>query len=671
MRSIYVLSLAGLLAACTAPERPRKNPKDPAVPGNDPDGDGVPNLGDNCQRVENAGQDDLDHDGEGDACDADPDGDGVATADGDNCPLVSNEDQDNLDDDDQGDACDEDADGDGFLNDDDVCPLLRSANQADCDGNGLGDECEVDVDSDGDGLLDNCDLCPEHDDPEQADVDGDGKPEACDNCPGLPNADQADRDGDGTGDACDEDGDNDGVPDGADNCPGVFNPDQADGDLGYFEDFERDGGGAEGSGFGHQWEHGRWLADMTRRPPATLTFPAVLVPEGGTTWFEANVGLNDTLWRLEAVTDDGGVVPLSNDSDESGVRVVDATTLAGQIVRPRLVTTDDGSGYTSTNVYSFRVSVNGSAGGVVDGGDACDNCPLHTNLDQADGDGDGDGAGDLCDDSDGDGVVDAFDRCPEDGDDADQTDRDHDGLGAPCDPDRDGDTVPDGEDNCPDRRNRQQEDGDGDRVGDACDNCPEVANADQANVDGGYFSHFETDDGGLFADAEEGEPWTWDPEVGEASLGSWRARFESYGPEDHGGAAQGLTNLNLPTLTLPADTPAVLSWHQKIEGVDCPADAGLRVEIRTTEINDWTALVTEPEADNGWGLCRNTDWELVTADLARYVGSVEPVRIRLRARRPVPKLRAETYRIDGLWLQIGELSPQEAAAGDACEEGGQ
>ncbi len=47
----------------------------------------------------------------------------------------------------------------------------------DCDDNGIPDECELDAD--GDGVIDDCD-----------------------NCPDVPNADQADSDGDGIGDAC-------------------------------------------------------------------------------------------------------------------------------------------------------------------------------------------------------------------------------------------------------------------------------------------------------------------------------------------------------------------------------------------------------------------------------------------------------------------------------------
>jgi len=47
-----------------------------STPGSDQDGDGVADGSDNCQRQPNANQSDIDHDGQGDACDNDIDGDG-------------------------------------------------------------------------------------------------------------------------------------------------------------------------------------------------------------------------------------------------------------------------------------------------------------------------------------------------------------------------------------------------------------------------------------------------------------------------------------------------------------------------------------------------------------------------------------------------------------------
>jgi hypothetical protein len=71
----------------------------------DSDLDGVPDANDNCPTVANADQTDTDHDGLGNACDADDDNDGVADGP-DNCDTVSNANQADFDNDGIGDACD-------------------------------------------------------------------------------------------------------------------------------------------------------------------------------------------------------------------------------------------------------------------------------------------------------------------------------------------------------------------------------------------------------------------------------------------------------------------------------------------------------------------------------------------------------------------------------------
>jgi len=167
---------------------------------NDNDNDGVNDDLDNCPSASNEAQEDLDDDGEGDACDSDIDGDGYSNTeeglagtdpkdassypvaededqdqDGiedslDNCPSASNEAQEDLDDDGEGDACDSDIDGDGYSNSEEASAGSNpndatSIPVVDTDGDGIADDEDAfpldsseSVDTDGDGIGDNADL---------------------------------------------------------------------------------------------------------------------------------------------------------------------------------------------------------------------------------------------------------------------------------------------------------------------------------------------------------------------------------------------------------------------------------------------------------------------------------------------------------------------------------
>ncbi|HOP07786.1 MAG TPA: thrombospondin type 3 repeat-containing protein [candidate division Zixibacteria bacterium] len=207
----------------------------------DTDGDGVPDLTDNCLNIPNPAQADTDLDGVGDLCD--------------NCPSTANPSQVDTDGDGLGDLCDPDDDNDGVPDASDINPLDPYLCQ-DADGDGC-DDCGIGVDgfgpmadntplndgpdTDGDGLCDMGDPDDDNDGVPDAsdtdpynpfvceDLDGDG----CDDCAvgndgfgpmadNMPLNDGPDTDGDGLCDMGDPDDDNDGVPDASDTDP--YNP---------------------------------------------------------------------------------------------------------------------------------------------------------------------------------------------------------------------------------------------------------------------------------------------------------------------------------------------------------------------------------------------------------------------------------------------------------------
>jgi hypothetical protein len=129
----------------------------------DVDHDGVLNHQDNCPDAFNPKQSDIDGDAVynavppvapvnptapppdtgGDACDIDDDGDKVDDVT-DNCPKVPNADQADIDKDGKGNPCDSDDDGDDAVDEEDNCPTVANRDQRDADSDGLGDACDPD-----------------------------------------------------------------------------------------------------------------------------------------------------------------------------------------------------------------------------------------------------------------------------------------------------------------------------------------------------------------------------------------------------------------------------------------------------------------------------------------------------------------------------------------------
>ena len=422
----------------------------------------------------------------------------------DNCPRIANSDQADLDNDQVGDVCDDDMDGDNalFANDtDDRNPLQCSDQDLDmCEDciSGVFNPNDDGTDSDSDGL---CDIGDAND-------DGDMFDDAVDNCDLIVNDDQADLDNDQIGDACDDDSDGDNVvfendsndrnalrcsdqdADGCDDCSsGVFSllSDGADTDL--------DGM----CNIGDANDDGDLFNDVDDN--------CNLVPNNDQTDLD-----NDQIGDACDIDMDGDNALFANDTDDRNpLQCSDQDSdmcedCSSGVFNPN----DDGTDTDSDGLCDIGDA--NDDGDMFD--DVIDNCDSIANDDQADIN--NNGIGDVCEDDDMDAIPNGIDNCPLISN-TDQADIDSDSVGDLCDDDADGDQILVGSDtddldrlicldsdldqcdDCTSGVFNTQDDGldtdmdgmcnmgdlndDDDLHDDSNDNCPLVINNDQADAD--------------------------------------------------------------------------------------------------------------------------------------------------------------------------------------------
>ena len=421
--------------------------------------------------------------------------------------------------------------------------------------------CGVVDDGNGDGCADCIDVCPN--DPNkcddagscgcgvpETDIDGDGF--ACDdNCPEDYNPGQENQDGDIHGDVCDicpghddnDDADGDGVPKGCDNCPYNSNPDQDPGvcagqspllgealaayhfptaattDLsGHSNDGQLRGFSISGEGLlqmsgpspgkdciripgsaGQAMASGSVFTVYIQKLTTTASHPYwfALGHYGPGTWFLLaqttagwDLGECNGYWTdhnyvrgecfgSEKVTDGrphdvfwvyDGIWHLY---DGPGNEIA-----GGGMARPAMANESLIGGVGDGEVYGQSTSLGGTCEAMAVWDKALSTAEMQEVADSL--------FGGPTNDDDGDGVPNDIDNCPQTSN-VDQADCDEDGAGNACDGDRGPDDDADGlawcDDNCPETSNADQADGDSDGVGNACDNCPCTPNPDQGDDD--------------------------------------------------------------------------------------------------------------------------------------------------------------------------------------------